>query len=248
MNEYKEKRISNLETRVCINCNNSWKVRIRPSYKGTVKQLLCKDCLDSLSMQERQQLYRLNSNYHEEIRTCINCGKQWTVQVKNGEEPSRVKYFCSDCNSTLSHAEKARILRLKVEGYHDKEKIQRRESHRRNYIHNMIHRAKQRAKKYGYSFNLEDSDIIIPEKCPLLEVPFVLGERGKYEYTPTIDRIDNNKGYTKDNVWVISKKANSMKNSASFKELKVFCKNVLRYSLSSGEYESTEQEDKEPLG
>lgn len=248
MNKYKEKRISHLETRVCINCGSSWKVRIRSSKTGTIKQLLCKDCLNKLSIQERHRLYKLNSKYHEETRTCVHCGKQWIVQVKNGEEPSKVKYFCSNCNSILSPLEKTRILRLKVEGYHEKEKAQRKDSHKRNYIHIMVHRAKQRAQKYGYDFNLEDSDIIIPEKCPLLEVPFIFGEQGNYEYTPTIDRIDNSKGYTKNNIWIISKKANSMKNSASFEELQVFYKNVLRYSLSSREDEPTEQEDKEPLG
>ena len=112
----------------------------------------------------------------------------------------------------------------------------------------MICRAQKRALKYGHDFDLEDSDIIIPEKCPILEVPFVLGSKGNYEYTPTIDRIDNNKGYTKDNIQVISKKANSMKNSASLEELKIFCKNILRYSLNTTEKEGSEQENKESLG
>jgi len=35
-----------------------------------------------------------------------------------------------------------------------------------------------------------------------------------------LDRIDNNKGYIKDNVWVISRKANTIKNNASLEELK----------------------------
>ena len=47
---------------------------------------------------------------------------------------------------------------------------------------------------------------------------------------------------------IISKKANSMKNSASLSELKMFCKNILRYSLNSREFESTELENKESLG
>lgn len=97
----------------------------------------------------------------------------------------------------------------------------------------MVHNAKERAIKYGYEFDIKDSDIVIPDKCPLLDVPFIIGEKGNYEYTPTIDRIDNNRGYTKDNIWVITKKANAMKNSASFSELHTFCTNVLRYSLNN---------------
>jgi hypothetical protein len=46
---------------------------------------------------------------------------------------------------------------------------------------------------------------------------------------------------------VISKKANSMKNSASIEELKMFVKNVLRYSLNITENECSELQDKEPV-
>lgn len=41
-------------------------------------------------------------------------------------------------------------------------------------------------------------------------------------YAPSVDRIDSGKGYIKGNVWVISRKANVMKNNATFKELKEF--------------------------
>lgn len=37
-----------------------------------------------------------------------------------------------------------------------------------------------------------------------------------------------------------------MKNSATFKELKTFCTNILRYSLNNTEKECIESEDKEP--
>ena len=240
-----EKRIKNLEERKCIKCGTVWKVRVKGNVKH--KQLFCHECINSLTIQERQYIYRLYSGkYHEEIRTCNCCNKQWKVQVENSKIPSRVKYFCKDCNSNLTSKDKNRILRVKIEGFHDKEKTQRRESHKRNIIHNMVLRAKSRARKYGYVFELKDSDIIIPEICPLLNVPFILGNYKNYEYTPTIDRIDNSKGYTKDNIWIISKKANSMKNSATFKELKTFCTNILRYSLNNTEKECIESEDKEP--
>ena len=88
-------------------------------------------------------------------------------------------------------------------------------------------------------------DIIIPKICPILEVPIILGSKGNYEYTPSLDRIDNSKGYIKGNIQVISKKANSMKNSATLEELQKFCTNILRYSLNITEQESNESKDKE---
>ena len=41
----------------------------------------------------------------------------------------------------------------------------------------------------------------------------------------SLDRIDSSKGYVKDNIWVISHKANSIKNNATLTELKLIIKN-----------------------
>lgn len=236
------------EKRTCINCGSEWEVTLKKE-SGKVVTLFCKHCLQTLTRQERQWIYRLNSGkYKEEERACINCGKSWTVQVLANHIPTRHQYFCDECCNKLSRVEKDNILRVKIPGFHDKEKLQRRNSHKNNIIRAMFNRAKQRAIKNNLEFSICINDIVIPEICPLLEVPFILGDRGNYEFTPTIDRIDNSKGYTKDNIWVITKKANSMKNSASFKELNTFCTNILRYSLNNKKNELIEQEDKEPLG
>jgi hypothetical protein len=40
-----------------------------------------------------------------------------------------------------------------------------------------------------------------------------------HDGSPTLDRIDNAKGYVKGNVCVISKKANTMKNNATPEEV-----------------------------
>ena len=106
--------------------------------------------------------------------------------------------------------------------------------------------AKDRAEKRDLDFNIEESDIIIPKICPLLEIPIKFGTKEDYNNSPSLDRIDNTKGYIKGNVWVISKKANTMKNSATLNELQTFCKNVLRYSPSFTKEEGKESRDKEP--
>lgn len=83
--------------------------------------------------------------------------------------------------------------------------------------------AKARAKRYNIPFNLSPEDIIIPLKCPLLDVDMIF----RSPFAPSLDRIIPEIGYVKGNVIVISKKANTMKNDASIDELKTFCRNVL---------------------
>ena len=85
----------------------------------------------------------------------------------------------------------------------------------------------------------------------MLKVQFVIGTRDNYDFTPTIDRIDNSKGYTPDNIQIITNKANSMKNSADFKMLNNFANyinNINQDIVRTIENEeSIELEDKEPL-
>lgn len=89
------------------------------------------------------------------------------------------------------------------------------------YMHS---RAKSRAKKRGLDFNIEQSDINIPIICPILGIPiikeYVKGRKAApTPNSPSLDRIDNSKGYTKGNVRVISHKANTMKHNATKNEL-----------------------------
>jgi len=60
---------------------------------------------------------------------------------------------------------------------------------------------------------------LIPKdlKCPVYKVPFVFNVNSPWNLS--FDRIDNEKEYTKDNVVVVSVKVNTIKNTASSKEL-----------------------------
>ena len=87
---------------------------------------------------------------------------------------------------------------------------------------------KNSAKGRNTEFSITIEDIIIPKSCPLLgiELTNILGRGGVIDSNPSVDRIDNSKGYIKGNVWVISKLANRMKSSATKEQLLMFAKNV----------------------
>jgi len=83
--------------------------------------------------------------------------------------------------------------------------------------------AKTRAASKGLDFTILPEDIFIPDVCPYLKTPFEYGTR----YAMSLDRINNDLGYVKGNIEVISRKANSMKNDASVEELLEFAYEIL---------------------
>lgn len=85
----------------------------------------------------------------------------------------------------------------------------------------MLCSAKERAKSKKIKFNLTINDIgKIPAVCPLLGIPLVKN-KGRVGFdSPSIDRIDNSKGYVCGNVWIISYKANTIKRNYSLDEFR----------------------------
>jgi hypothetical protein len=86
--------------------------------------------------------------------------------------------------------------------------------------------AKQNAKSGGHVFEIQISDIIIPEVCPLLGILLDKNASHRADNLPSLDRIDNRLGYSRNNIWVISWRANKIKNNASLQELKSLAENL----------------------
>ncbi len=89
----------------------------------------------------------------------------------------------------------------------------------------LLYAARGRAKKSGLPCTITVDDIVIPEICPVLGIPLFpsVGNGRKQPAlipnSPSVDRLDNNKGYTPDNIRVISVRANDIKSNATLEEL-----------------------------
>ena len=84
----------------------------------------------------------------------------------------------------------------------------------------MLIEAKRRAAAKGIEFSLVEGDIRVPTHCPVLGIPLFVGEGHMCPNSPTLDRIDPTRGYTPDNVAVISFRANAIKHNATAEEVK----------------------------
>lgn len=91
-----------------------------------------------------------------------------------------------------------------------------------NFIKYLLYKAKTRARLKGLEFSLCETDIIIPSHCPILGIELNQGRRSLEERNnaPCIDRKDNSKGYVKNNIAVISFKANKLKGELTKDQLK----------------------------
>lgn len=102
----------------------------------------------------------------------------------------------------------------------------RREAQRRwrekDPIQKHFRSCKERARRDKVEFSLTKEDIVIPELCPILQTPLVINKPGTgkcHTFTPSVDRVDSSKGYTPDNIRIISLKANRMKGDMSIEDV-----------------------------
>jgi hypothetical protein len=102
----------------------------------------------------------------------------------------------------------------------DKMKAKRVKQRKASVEKYILSRIKSRAKSKNIQFDLEESDIKIPETCPVLGIPLSFGiSTGFNHSSPSVDRVDPRKGYVKTNIRIISWRANLLKSDASADEL-----------------------------
>lgn len=154
----------------------------------------------------------LKSNNKPKTRFCQTCGVPVFVHKNSGLKR------CKACVKVHNNAQyrdwyskQERTCRKLA---NEKQKLKMKEDPQYRLLIN----SKKSAKERGLEHSIDVIDIVIPDKCPVLNCEMI----HKTAYAPTLDRIDSSKGYIKGNVQVISWKANTMKNDATYEELLLF--------------------------
>jgi len=94
-------------------------------------------------------------------------------------------------------------------------------------------RIKSRSKIRNIPFDLEIEDIVVPDFCPVLgiKIKSVAGSGTNFKNSPSVDRIDPNRGYTKDNIRIISNRANLLKSNATVEEMEKILADIKKIRL-----------------
>lgn len=175
--------------KICKKCNIEKPIEDFPKHSG------CKDGRYNVCKKcKNQQSHEYYVNHEESIRL--------QRHEFRGENLVSIK----EKNRNYYHKNKKDIqVRARARNIKSKEKV-------------ILGKAKQRAKEKGWDFNLTLDDIVIPEMCPVLGIPIYRDLKKLVDNSPTLDRIDNTKGYVKGNVCVISHRANVIKSFGSLED------------------------------
>ena len=174
------------------------------------RQSWCKLCKSS---QKKEKYNYLNVTSNPRKGLCLNCGKDFLLLTKNR------KYCSNNCRSLWNEGSP-----------------KRKEWKSLNAEKQMLYRTRFSAKTKGIPFELQVSDIVIPDKCPILGISL---ERGIYkacDHSPSLDKINPALGYIPGNVRVLSQRANLLKSNATVEELRLVYEDALRLQNSELTY------------
>ena len=179
---------------------------------------------------------RAASPIEGQTKKCSKCGIELPLSAFNrGNSLYGRRSFCRECEKEIQNTPEKRLRKRlsELRRREDPEYIRktnladttRRHTREVSYKKYLLSNARKRAKEKNLEFNIDISDIIIPEKCPLLEIPISIDGKNK-QASCSIDRINNSLGYVKGNVWVVSYRANMLKNNATLEEIELLAKNL----------------------
>lgn len=179
----------------CLECNS-------PLGKRQKKFCSCK-CMNVYNAREFGMKHREeNPNRYkicEECNQSLNLNKFSLIEKWNPN--SDTKNTCKKCSIKIRQTEK-----LNRDWKVDAARL-------------LYKNIKSRCKKIGREFSIELEDITIPEKCPVFGFDLKREDKQTWMCAPSVDRIDNSKGYIKGNVTVVSRRANILKKDATLEEL-----------------------------
>jgi hypothetical protein len=178
-----------------------------------------------------------------ETKICTKCeqAKPLDEMTKCSKSPDGRGSYCKEChraytkewtsgNEDRVKATRKAYNRNNAEKISERNKVYKAENrdyfleYNRRYANEkpekaLLYEARKRAKKFGLPITIADTDIVIPEFCPILGIKLVRGSADdNRDACPSLDRVNPELGYVPGNIAVISYRANRIKNNGTSEE------------------------------
>ena len=158
---------------------------------------------------------------------CCNICKQYLpldmFSTNNAVKKDKLSLYCRVCDKKKQEARRRASSSKQLE-YSRKYQAKRRQDNTYR-LQMLLNASKQRAQLKGieHTLTLEQLISIYPKdnKCPGFGTELKFGNAGFRDHSPSIDKIDHTKGYTLDNVQILSWRANRLKVDATVQELEL---------------------------
>jgi len=145
----------------------------------------CNECLEKFRLQDkerfdkRKELYTALKEINSIIRICLECSKEYENYLTHQNNDSK---RCRDCNQNqkIQYSKRNRNRNEKHDNFINKEKYYK------SYINNALKR------EYDFTLNFDEFCILVDKECYYCH-------HNIFEEINGIDRVDNSKGYTKEN-------------------------------------------------
>jgi hypothetical protein len=158
-----------------------------------------------------------------DVKLCCRCGetKQISLFTVNNANKSKVAAHCKICDARGNKTHKLKNRETILE--RGRKYALKRSVLFSVRIRALVYSARQRAKLKNREHTITYEDVLsmwpIDSLCPVFGFKLEFNSKGFRETSPSIDRIDSSKGYTLDNIQIISWKANRLKTFATVEDL-----------------------------
>lgn len=160
-----------------------------------------------------------------QTKTCKTCNEEKLpaeFSINNAAKDG-LQYSCRTCDNKRQIQRRQKNPEAHLEYHRKYQRARRKDFDYR--LQMLINASKQRARLNDreHDINVEDIKAIYPVdgRCPIFGIKLEFNEAGFRDNSPSIDRIDSAKGYARDNIQVISWKANRIKGASSLQDLEM---------------------------
>lgn len=166
-----------------------------------------------------------------ETSMCHGCKHDLPAEqfAKDARRKNGLRYNCRACAAAhFSEWQKTAAYTKRVAKYKADRRTRKTEDPIGRWAEMALSASRARAKKSGLEHTLTHGWLVAnaPAACPLLEEPLQYNNTRTASFSPAVDRIDNEQGYTPENCWVVSMIANRIKTNATLEQIELAARNL----------------------